>query len=184
MSCPSPTELLAGVSDRQFRDAVDLDLRRRAPAGVPEALRSPELRERWLTVLTAMHRKTEGTLAGRRQEWLEYVACYGRDLGALINKHRQTRGDERRQIWHQINELKAERQTREAEYRRLKAGSIRFKTGLEEWLVEARALCDTDRCRDLEGIIRYFCATGEAMPGDTIPDLTDRQKRLLVEVVP
>ena len=143
--CPTGTELLAGVDDDAFKAAVDLDLRRRAPADVAAALRSPAVRDRWLTVMLAMHRKTEGTLAARRADWNSFMieSCAGEER--LVRERDRARGRRRRALNAELAELRRVRAARHAEYERQRAGSILFKTGLEEWLIEARALCDGTR---------------------------------------
>lgn len=174
MRTPVPTaeQLLAGVDDEAFRAAVDVDLRRKAPHGVADALRSAGLRRRWLSTMIAMQRKVEGSLAGRREEFMSYVADYERRLADLEQGRQRARGRARTALNRSIHELKGERQRHEAKYREARAGAIRFKTGLEEWIIEARRLCYGD---DVDGLIAQIERHREATLANGGPSDADRE---------
>src|SRR4051794_39656358 len=75
---------LSALPERQFRQVVDRDLRRREDEGVDEfesaALRSPTLVDRWLTALLAASKSVEGQLAAKDCDFEADKAQFGRTI--------------------------------------------------------------------------------------------------------
>jgi hypothetical protein len=109
-----PDDKFRGVVDEAVRtsaltDEVTLEQRRH----VQELLKRPELADRTYLVLVAMKKNVEGQLAAKRTD----------------NQRRRVRLQSKPDV------LARE----EDEYRRWRAGALRFKTGVEEFMVELRS---------------------------------------------
>jgi hypothetical protein len=141
---------LAVMDDRGFRQEVDADLRRPGPRERREyevrraALRSPELVDRWTTVLLTMTKSVEGQLASKQEDHEAAKA----DLRQKIATLEQTapHSDDlfkARQEWEQLKK----------EYAQSRAQMLRFKTGLDEWVIEARALRDSLRSTMYDSVV-------------------------------
>lgn len=124
----SATEALIIMGDDSFRDLVDKDLRRKDREDIPQelrdGLRSPEVADRWLSTLIKIAKSVEGTLAYRYDE-------YEAEKADLELKGDQTGLYLLKQQYHQQ-----------------RAKTLRFKTGLDEWLIEARTIRDARRRQD------------------------------------
>lgn len=116
---------LLALDDDNFREVVDRDLRRETSMEVAAALRSPELVDRWLAVLTSMMKNVENTLAFRAQDF---------DANKAALRRRMSRARNQREVETLKDELE---KTKEA-HARSRAKTLRFKAGLEEHLIEAR----------------------------------------------
>lgn len=130
---------LLEMSDKEFRDIVDQDLRKDSsnkraraelPEGVSAALRDSRVASRWLTHLSQMQRTVEGTLAAREAESESKRADLRR---AVIEAE-----DNLEPTAH----LRAKLEEEKKNYLYTRAGTLRFKSGLEEVLLEARAIVE------------------------------------------
>jgi hypothetical protein len=99
-----------------FRAVVDEDIRNRAPEQVHEALRTEDLVERWYTCLLLMQTSVEGQLASKSAD--------NRAEVQMFYARRDPEGA--------MRALAAHEQWR--------AGSLRFKNGVDQKLIEARSL--------------------------------------------
>lgn len=133
---------LANLSDEEFMPFVDVDLQppdRRDPE-VSEALRSPEVIQRYYTMLLWKSKSTEGQLAAKEAD---YEARKARLEGKLsiaeASSVRTDSTDEERNraIGRAVN-LRAELKTARSEYQQSRAKTLRFKTGLDMNLVQVR----------------------------------------------
>lgn len=142
-------EKIAALPDDDFRVLVDRDLRRENTEEEAEALRSPQLVHRWYTVLVAMTKSVDGQLSAKRQDYEaqkarlrgEFVRAEDA-LAAARARHdkAQIRGAEE-----QIRQLRREWAQMSERYSRARAATLRFKSGLDETLVEARLFRDQAR---------------------------------------
>lgn len=134
---------LLAMSDDEFREVVDRDLRRGRGGQVAEDAQGDTLRslrsdgedpdvtalaERWLRVLYAMSRSVEGQLAARRAD---YNAAKARNMAAVIEA--RNRNDDAA-----ILRLEQEFLDYKAKYESARASTLRFKTGLDETTIRAR----------------------------------------------
>jgi hypothetical protein len=121
-------EDLRDLPDEKFRALVDADLRRQAPrSGVRlkdelvDALRSPGLVERWYSMLCRMQKSVDGQLGARDADFHAQLA----ELAVVGLK----RSD---------SDVRARQETLRADHHRARAATLRFKTGLDEAMLEAR----------------------------------------------
>lgn len=126
---------LARSTDEVFRQLVDDDLRGRNDPVIRAALRSSENVDRWFSVLLSISKSVEGQLAARKADWETKRTRLLTDIQLL-------EGTDDRVA---TNELKVQLQEEREKYTRWRAGIIRFKTGLDVWLAEARHLRDASR---------------------------------------
>lgn len=142
---------LRALDDVRFRQEVDADLRqirasdlRKMPESEQrsertrydlrrQALRTPELIDRWWMTLQMIAKSVEGQLASMQEDHEAEKAT----LRAEMAKCPTWAGTipccaEHAEAW----------ETAKAEFARNRSGRLRFKTGLDEWLIEARALRD------------------------------------------
>jgi chromosome segregation ATPase len=143
------TQKIAALSDDDFRSLVDRDLRREDTQEEAQALRSPDLVHRWYTILVAMSKSVDGQLAAKRYD---YEAQKAQLRGQFVSAesalaeaklHRDTprvHGAQDR-----IRELRQDWALMTERYARSRAATLRFKSGLEETLVEARLFRDQIR---------------------------------------
>ena len=121
------SDVLLGMSDDEFRAFVDRDLRKdsreQMDPAYREALRSPEVVERWLSFLIRMSKSVEGTLASRHEDHEAQKAALRASPG---DKH--------------IRLLSLS-----ADYHKRRGSTLRFKAGLDEWIIEARTTRDSYR---------------------------------------
>lgn len=138
---------LQAMDDRTFRNEVDEDLRRPGPSQRRSyetrraALRSPELVDRWNTTLQQITKSVEGQLASKQEDYEAARAALRREANKL------TPGSPE---W---LKNKDEQEALKVEYATERAGKLRFKTGLDEWVVEARALRDAHRATMYDSIV-------------------------------
>jgi hypothetical protein len=142
------------LTDDEFRALCDADLRRKAPKStvilrkqLSDALREPQNVERWFSVLVRMAKSVDLQLAARHQDYRGKLAELQCELERLTARQAAgepildpdtneplsaTRGAEvvtsKRMRMHNLT----------AEYAKTRASTLRFKTGLEDGLLEAR----------------------------------------------
>lgn len=107
---------LEHLSDEEFREIVDNSLRKQGDPETAASLREPANVERWYSTLLKMSKSVEGQLAARTADWKRSNLSGAEDLA------------ERRE-----------------NYLKWRAQIIRFKTGLDEALTEAKYLRDKNR---------------------------------------
>jgi hypothetical protein len=140
---------IARLPDEDFRALVDRDLRRENTEEEAQALRSPELVHRWYTILVAMSKSVDGQLAAKRQD---YEAQKARLRGKFVQEEgviadAKLQHDASRQLAaeERVRQLREEWALTSERYARSRAATLRFKSGLEETLVEARMFRDQIR---------------------------------------
>lgn len=144
---PDRVEALQRLSDHAFRAIVDADLRRQASEEDAAALRTPELADRWFTALARMAKSVEGQLAAREEDHrgarAQYEKARLRAGGPVrCDSCGRSGADPEDPALRQVEE----RWLKTCEdYSRTRSKSLRFKSGLEEWLLEARSVRDTAR---------------------------------------
>lgn len=135
---------LSSCDDDVFMSYVDADLRppeRRDPE-VSRALRSPAVVERYYTMLLRKSKSIEGQLAAKEADYEARKARLEGKLGiaeAGAVREDSTDEDRRRALGRAIN-LRAELKKERSEYQQSRAGTLRFKTGLDMNLVEIKGL--------------------------------------------
>lgn len=152
---------LVAMNDRGFRQEVDADLRRpqtrRDQTGDEErrvyetrraALRSPELVDRWTMTLLTMSKSVEGQLASKQEDHEAAKAALRIEIADLERRLAtdptvETKLFEARQQWEVIKR----------DYASKRADMLRFKTGLDEWVIEARSLRDAARATMYDSVI-------------------------------
>lgn len=131
-------ELLA-IDDKEFRQVVDQDLRKDSsnkraradlPEGVSKALRDPDVAKRWLNHLSQMQRTVEGTLAAREAESESKRANIRQQIFEAEANREPTA------------HLRALMEEEKKNYLYSRAGTLRFKSGLDETWLEARAIVE------------------------------------------
>lgn len=122
-------ELLAMTAD-EFHAVVNLDLRKGTDDETWEALRSPAVFDRWWGALIGMSKSIDGQLGARREEFLSQQADLREQMRVAV-----AAGDVDKQAAIESRSNKTSK-----EYHRGRAGSLRFKSGLEEWLTEAKTI--------------------------------------------
>ncbi len=125
----TPQELLAMTAD-EFHAVVNLDLRKGTDDDTWEALRSPEVFDRWWGALIGMSKSIDGQLGARREEYLSAQADLREQMRVAV-----AAGDADKQATVESRANKVSK-----DYHRGRAGSLRFKSGLEEWLTEAKTI--------------------------------------------
>lgn len=138
---------LAAMDDRVFRKEVDADLRRPEPSDRQAhenrraALRTPELVDRWNTALQMISKSVEGQLASKQEDMAAARAALARQIA------KTTPGSPE---W---IKLKDQQEAAKEAYATSRAQMLRFKTGLDEWVIEARALRDSLKATMYDSII-------------------------------
>lgn len=140
---------LAGLTDTEFRQVVDADLRRRVnPEGLSErvsrALRHPDNLNRWHATLTGIARSVEGQLTAASDE---FEAVEATTL-ARIEQIRAGRPESP-----QISQLQVELAAQRSDYLKKKAGRERFKTGVDEHIVVAAQLLSGQRDEMYDSVV-------------------------------
>jgi len=115
------------LSREAFADLVDRDVRGRAPADAAAALRTPEVAERWYQQLVASKKSAESQLAARSSETKANRLALLAAAETAVSEA-QARDLRRRSLEVQEAHL------------RWKAGTIRFRAGVEASLSEASVL--------------------------------------------
>lgn len=118
---PPTAEQLLNMPEGQFRSLVENDIRGTSDAR--EVLRSPQVIERLYSTLLSMQKSVEGQLAARKEDM----------EAARIKSIAEGR-----------NALPGWAEDK-AKYSKWRAGSIRFKVGLEQALMEVRHVRDQQR---------------------------------------
>lgn len=141
---------LAGWDDETFREEVNADLRFSQAEDDPvryrlrrAALRSPDLIDRWYTCLLMIAKSVEGQLAALQEDHEAEKA----DLRRQMLEAEQTGNDK------VMFQVQRKREQAKARFSRARAGKVRFKTGLEEWVIEARGLRDRLRPSMYDSIV-------------------------------
>lgn len=148
---------IAELNDEDFRDLVDRDLRRENTDAEAAALRSPALVDRWYSVLVGMLKSVDGQLAAKKEDFeahkarikAQFVEAEQALAEARIKRDNarihaaEARNRTLRQEWASITE----------KYSRSRAATLRFKSGLEETMVEARAIRDKVQNRLYEHVV-------------------------------
>lgn len=129
-----------GQTGVSFKNFVDRDIRGHTTQAEAEALRSPESAEQWLATLTMMQRSIEGQLAAKHEEFQAERARLRRE------KRRLTDLDEIDRTADVLDRL-------QEAHSRDRAKKLRFKTGLDEALVEARAVVDALRGHKYDSLV-------------------------------
>lgn len=150
---------LLAMTDDEFREVVDRDLRRgrggqvaadeegdtlRTLRGDDEDPDVTALAERWLRVLYAMSRSVEGQLAARRAD---YNAAKARNMAAIIEARNRNDDVSILRLEHEFLEHKVK-------YESARASTLRFKTGLDETIIKARWVGRDSAIAHLEDKIR------------------------------
>lgn len=120
---------LASLSDEAFRKIVDDDLRNKSSADMSQALRDPVNVDRWYSVLLAMSKSVEGQLAARKSDWDGTRSRLDSAIEDAITED----------LAKSFKEQKREEREKWLKWR---GNIIRFKTGLDEVLAEARHVRD------------------------------------------
>lgn len=150
---------LSRLPERKFRQIVDRDLRRREfedeldtqDALESAALRSSALVDRWLTALLAASKSVEGQLAAKDCDYEADKAQATRTvlrLEALAKKRPLTEKEEA-ELAGTRDRLLASRQR----HFKSRSGTLRFKSGLDEWIIEARGVRDSFRDRLYDTVV-------------------------------
>lgn len=118
------------MSDDAFHSLVNDDLRKLTSPEVATVLHSPAVFERWWGTLVAMEKSLDGQLGSRRDEYQGAAA----ELIEALAVAKAT-GDTKayRQAESDLNRLRSR-------YHRGRASSLRFKSGLDEFLTRARTI--------------------------------------------
>jgi len=115
---------LLSITNPEFHGVVNDDVRSQTDPETAEALRSPEVFDRWWSTLLGMSKSIDGQLGARREEFLSQVI-------ELKEQIRTTPSET------EVSVLETRLSKISANYHRGRAGSLRFKSGLDVWLVEA-----------------------------------------------
>lgn len=128
----------------EFRQLVDQDMRGKAPEAMSAALRDPLVLDRWCSVLLAMKKSIEGQLGAKREEVEAQRMALRQaflateqaslDAKALDDLNLAEKAESRHRA------LKGEYAALLERAAKTRAGMLRFKSGMEETLVEARRL--------------------------------------------
>lgn len=119
---------LLDMNAGQFASVVDKELRGKATPDESTALRSPQVAERWHGTLLAMMKSVDGQLGARRADFMSNRARFTKQLLAAEYEERF----QLERSWAEQREM----------FNRSRASTLRFKSGLEETIIEARALVD------------------------------------------
>lgn len=144
------------MSETEFRDLVDRDLRRRSttkPSELDEEasalLRHPDVAPRWHNVLSRMQKSVEGQLAARDAD---YEASRSSDRSFIISKERELEKlrehapsehpEQLDKIKDEITARRLRMEEKKQRYLVARAKSLRFKSGLEQHMIEARGVLE------------------------------------------
>lgn len=144
---PDVEAKLLALEDEAFRQIVDDDLRDFEHSGAyAMALRSPAIVDRWHSTLTAMLKSVDGQLAARGLDWEATRARIAKERLDIEADDGLMPDEREAKLIAKDREHEDERE----QYAKSRAGTMRFKTGLEEWLVDARRIKQglTDRLYD------------------------------------
>lgn len=143
---------LADLPDDDFRAVVEADLRRRAPRNtnplrddLVAALRTPALAIRWHATLARMQKSVDGQLGAREGDFrAEQARLEAEALQVAQTCQRPTSGDHLApdEVERHLAALRMQQSSLRADYQRTRASTLRFKTGLDDAMLEARYLRD------------------------------------------
>jgi hypothetical protein len=128
---PGINATIAKLSDTDFRNVIDADIRGKLPDGSPtpetwkQQLRSAECAPRWYETLSSMRLDIEGQLAAKREEARLATIRFKRQIARAPTGRDRSRAED---------ELD-KRNESDASWR---SGALRVKSGLEKKIVEAR----------------------------------------------
>jgi hypothetical protein len=121
---------IAEMDFRTFRVLVEADTKGRGTPALRRLLRQPSVVDRWYDALVSLQKSVEGTIASKQRDFASMMAGFElKMMDADTPKDR----------------LRVNRDMRRAQQRHAtwKASAVRFKTGLDQRLVEARRLMHT-----------------------------------------
>lgn len=104
---------LMAIPEEEFRAVVDAAVRGHLDVATIEKLKSPEVVERSYLTLISMKKNVEGQLAAKRADYVKSRSQLRNKMGELQD------AEERYQTW--------------------RAGALRFKSGVEEFMVSIRS---------------------------------------------
>jgi hypothetical protein len=142
-------EDLAGLDDDQWKQVIDADLRRGAarppdlPSSIPPALRSARNIDRFYASLTMIATSLEGQLVMREDDYESDQARLRADIMSAefaLEEARRNRYPNISQLTRQVMELRVRSEDLKSQYLRKRAGTMRFKSAVEETLAECDAL--------------------------------------------
>lgn len=142
---------LTALSPDAFKAEVDSDVKPFIHANMDQgiwdarraALRSPALVDRWFASLSQTLKSVEGQLATQTED---YDAARADIKKALIAA--EADGNTAR-----VKDLRIQAEQVKAEHARARAKTLRFKTGLDEMLIQARSLRDAVRDRLYDSVV-------------------------------
>lgn len=120
-----PPSALLDLTERDFYNIVDRDVRGRLESGLARKLRDPLVIERWYQTLLRMKKTVEGTIAAKKAE------TRGQRIELDVFGSTTVDGVEQ-----SFDDPQLEIARIHSEFLKWKAGSIRFKVGVEERLTE------------------------------------------------
>ena len=119
-------ERLLAMDNTTFAQVVDRELRGKAAAEESTALRNPLVAERWRVALVAIAKSVDGQLGARRADYMANRARFTKELLRVAYDERAAL----ERSWAEQRE----------NFNRSRAATLRFKSGLEETLIEANAI--------------------------------------------
>jgi len=135
---------LLAMPDDEFVAVVNQDLRKAAPPATVAALRSSAVFDRWWGQLVAFSKSSEGVLGARREE---YLASHANVLGRIKKAQKDLARNKRLGNTERVEAAEDKLSALDDELYRLledyhhgRAGSLRFKSGLDEWMAHAASL--------------------------------------------
>lgn len=139
---------LMSLTPEEFRSEVDRDLRplragdttNKVYAVRRAALRTPTVVDRWFTTLSQIAKSVDGQLAAKTEDYEADRADLRAQILACTNSREE-------------KVLKQALERRKSDYSRSRAGTLRFKSGLDEALIEARSLRDSVRDRLYDSVV-------------------------------
>lgn len=141
---------LNGLDPTSFKTEVNADLRPEAHGAQSrirhEALRSPAVVDRWFTTLSQIAKSVDGQLAAKIEDNQATKAALRAEIIGLEEGGLTEDGKS-------LKDLQRDLEVLASKYARARAGTLRFKTGLDETLIEARALRDSLRDRLYDTVV-------------------------------
>lgn len=181
---------LAGLPAQAFRQIVDQDLRvERRPGSNPSqqqrvtaaALRSKDLVERWHTILLQMLVSVEGQLASAQEDQTAAQARFRRETDRLEREVQVKRGPAREAASRKLQEKQTEWLLTREKYATARAGRLRFKSGLDEWLIEARSLRDQYRATMYDSVVTEERNHYARVAGDLRGAISEHREAILAD---
>lgn len=125
-----PPAVLLELDEKDFYNLADRDVRGRLEASIATKLRDPIVNERWYQTLLRMKKTVEGTIAAKTHE-TKGQRMELESMGTITS----WRGNEIVSVDH-FDDPKQKAVEIYTQFMAWKAGSIRFKVGVEERLTE------------------------------------------------